>query len=186
MSHSSVKHTFLTHEVVVLTGFSKYMLDYLAREDIFRPSDRKDGFPGSKRKYSFEDVVLLRALKTICVGKGKIRHFARSLKNYRETFGPLLPGQQIEKFLVVQGNSLCACDSGEGPIDLITGQRTLSFVVDLGMVVQDVGNHVILDPTTNELQLTKAARMKADAERERNWAPIRARRAKNQSTGRLR
>lgn len=178
MNKSTVKRTFFTHEAVVLTGFSKYMLDYLAREDIFRPSGSKEGIPGSRREYSFEDVVLLRALKTICAGKGKIRHFTRSLKNYRRTFGPLLPRQQIEKFLVVQGNKLCAYDCGEGPIDLITGQRTLSFVVDLGMVVRDVERHVLLDERTNALRLTRAAQLKADAERERNWAPIRARRAK--------
>ncbi len=178
MVNSTVKRTFFTHEAVVLTGFSKYMLDYLAREDIFRPSVGKEGIPGSKRQYTFDDVVLLRALKTICAGKGRIRHFTRSLKTYRRTFGPLLPGQQIEKFLVVQGDRLCAYDSGEGPIDLITGQRTLSFVVDLGMVVRDVGRHVVLDPTTNALRLTKAAKLKADAERERNWAPIRERRVK--------
>lgn len=177
MTDSTVKRTFFTHETVVLTGFSKYMLDYLAHEDIFRPSNRTEGISGSKREYSFEDVVLLRALKTICAGKGNIRHFTKSLKNYRKTFGPLLPGQQIEKFLVVQGNRLCAYDCGEGPIDLITGQRTLSFVVDLGMVVRDVERHVFLDTKTNALQLTKTARLKADAERERNWAPIRARRA---------
>jgi hypothetical protein len=170
--------TFFTHEAVVLTGFSRYMLDYLAREDIFRPSGRKDGVSGRKREYSFEDVVLLRALKTICAGKGKIRHFTRSLKNYRKTFGPLLPGQQIEQFLVVQGNSLCAYDCGKGPIDLITGQRTLSFVVDLGIVVRDIRRHVALDRSNNAFRLTKTAKLKANAERERNWAPIRARRAK--------
>lgn len=154
------------------------MLDYLAREDIFRPSDRKEHISGSKREYSFEDVILLKALKTICAGKGKIRHFSRSLKNYRKTFGPLLPGQKLEKLLVVQGNRLCAYDSGEGSIDLITGQRALSFVVDLGVVLRDVGRHIVLDPMTNALQLTKAAKLKADAEKERNWAPVRKRRAK--------
>lgn len=154
------------------------MLDYLAREDIFRPSGRKAGIPGSRREYSFEDIVLLRALKTICVGKGKIRHFTRSLQSYRRTFGPLLPGQRVEEFLVVQGNRLCAYDSGEGPIDLITGQRTLSFLVDLRMVVQDIERLLVIDRRTNGLQLTKAAKVRADAERERHWAPIRARREK--------
>ncbi|RFP08277.1 MULTISPECIES: hypothetical protein [unclassified Duganella] len=184
MSDIRVKQTFFTHETVVLTGFSKYMLDYLAREDVFRPSGRNVGVPGNKREYSFEDVVLLRALKTICAGKGKIRHFTRSLKNYRKTFGPLQPGQRVEKFLVVQGNRLCAYDSGEGAIDLITGQRTLSFVLDLGMVVQDLERHVVIDPKTNAIRLTTAAQRKADAERERNWAPVRARRekAKKQAT----
>lgn len=178
MANSTIKRTFYTHEAVVLTGFSKYMLDYLAREDIFRPSGRSVSVPGHRREYSFEDVVLLRALKTICVGKGKICHFTRSLKNYRKNFGPLLPGQRIEQFLVVQGNRLCAYDNGDGPIDLITGQRTLSFVVDLKVVIQEVESHIIFDRKTNALRLTKAAKLKADAERERNWAPIRARREK--------
>ena len=181
MAHSDVKHTFFTHEVVVLTGFSKYMLDYLAYEDIFRPTGRSDLASGKVRTYSFEDVVLLRALKTICAGKGKIRHFSQSLKNFRRTFGPLEPGQPIERFLVVQGNRLCAYDGGEGAIDLITGQRTLSFIVDLGAVLRSVSRQVVLDRKTNELRLTKAARLKADAERERAWAPIRERRAKEKA-----
>lgn len=174
----NAKHTFLTHEVVVLTGFSRYMLDYLAREDIFRPSGRNAGISGNRREYSFSDVVLLRALKTICVGKGKIRHFTRSLKSYRKTFGPLLPGQPVEKFLVVQGNKLCTYDGGEGALELITGQRTLSFVLDLQTVVKDIERHVIVDRENIGFCLTKAAKLKADAERERNWAPIRARREK--------
>ncbi len=181
MDNITVKRTFVTHEAIVLTGFSKYMLDYLAREDIFHPSGKNAGAPGKKREYSFEDIVLLRALKAICTGKGKIRHFTQSLKNYRKTFGPLLPGQQVEKFLVVQGNSLCAYESGKAPLDLITGQCTLSFVVDLNMVVKDVERHIVIDRRTNALSLTKAARLKADAERERSWAPIRERREKNKA-----
>lgn len=181
MSTGSVKRTFLTHEVVVLTGFSKYMLDYLAHEDIFRPTGRSELASGKARTYSFEDVVLLRALKTICVGKGKIRHFSQSLKNYRSTFGPFEHGQSVERFLVVQGNRLCAYDGGEGAIDLITGQRTLSFVVDLGAVMRSVSRQVVFDKRTNELRLTKAAKLKADAERERAWAPIRERRAKTKA-----
>lgn len=176
MKNIAIKRVFLTHEVVVLTGFSKYMLDYLAREDIFRPSGRKKTVPGKKREYTFEDVVLLRALKTICIGKGQIRHFTKSLKNYRKTFGPLLPGQNLEKFLVVQGNNLCAYDNAGEPFELISGQRTLTFVVDLKMVIKDIEQHIIIDQKTNALSLTKIAKQKADAERERSWAPIRSRR----------
>jgi hypothetical protein len=177
MAGADVKSTFLMHEVVVLTGFSKYMLDYLAHEDIFCPSHPIKGTPGRARRYSFEDVVLLRALKTICAGKGQIRHFTKSLQNYRRTFGPLRPGQRIEEFLVVQGDKLCAYDSGEGPIDLITGQRSLSFVVDLSVICGEVLRNLVVDPKSNTVQLTKAAKLKANAERERIWAPIRERRA---------
>lgn len=177
MAGADVKSTFLTHEVVVLTGFSKYMLDYLAREDIFCPSHRADGIQGNARRYSFEDVVLLRALKTICAGKGQIRHLTKSLRNYRRTFGPLKPGQRIEEFLVVQGNKLCAYDTGEGSIDLITGQRTLSFVVDLSVICREVARNLVVDTKSNAVRLTTAARLKANSERERVWAPVRQRRA---------
>lgn len=177
MSGLTVKTTFLVHEVVVLTGFSKYMLDYLAREDIFRPTHRDGVLPGTPRLYTFEDVVLLRALKTICAGKGQIKHFTKSLRNYRRTFGPLTPGGRIEEFLVVQGDKLCAYDSSEGAIDLITGQRTLSFVVDLSVVSRDVSRNLVVDVRSKTVRLTSAARLKADAERERIWAPIRRRRA---------
>jgi len=178
MVNETIKRTFLTHETVVLTGFSKYMLDYLAREDIFRPSSRNMAVSGKRREYSFEDVVLLRALKAICAGKGQIRHFTRSLKNYRKTFGPLQPGQHLEKLLVVQGNSLCAYDKAEAAFDLISGQRTLSFEIDLTAVVKEIEQHVVVNRRTNGLCLTKAAARKAEAVRERNWAPIRARREK--------
>jgi DNA-binding transcriptional MerR regulator len=178
MSSNEIKCTFLTHEVVVLTGFSKYMLDYLAREDIFRPSSRKNNVSGKRRLYSFEDVVLLRALKTICAGKGQIRHFTKSLKIYRKTFGPLRPGQHVKNILVVQGDRLCAYDNCKDAYDLISGQRTLSFVIDLEAVVRDVERHIDIDQQKLAFCLTKAAKSKANAERERNWEPVRVRRDK--------
>jgi hypothetical protein len=41
-----------------------------------------------------------------------------------------------------------------------------------------VRRNVVVDPKTKVLRLTKAAQVRADAERERIWAPIRERRAR--------
>lgn len=176
MSHDPIKAHFAIHEVVVLSGFTKYMLDYLAREDIFRPGKRDEWGRGRRRLYSYEDVVLLRALHKICAGKGKISHLKASLKSYRQKMGPLRPGQDMNRLLVVQGNKLCTYDDGARPLELVTGQLTLSFVVDLGVVSKEVDKLIILDPKSQLITLSRAARLKADAERQRIWGPIKARR----------
>src|SRR5690242_3896152 len=100
MNPTSVKPTkthFFTHEVIVLTGFSKYMLDYLVREEIFVPSLGSQRIKGLKRRYTYQDVVLLRTLHEICVRKGKISHLRDALNRFRREFGSLLPGQRVDQ-----------------------------------------------------------------------------------------
>jgi hypothetical protein len=177
MYPQSVKSYFAIHEVVVLSGFTKYMLDYLARDGIFAPSGSAKGGRGRRRCYTYEDVVLLRALRTICAGKGKIRHLKESLVRFRKEVGPITPGQRLETLLVVRGDKLCTCGGGEGPIELLTGQLTLSFVVDLSMVSEAVAKCVVIDAESRKVvRLTPAAARKAEEERQRTWASVKRQR----------
>lgn len=176
MSIQPVKSFFTIHEVVVLSGFSKYMLDYLAREEIFAPSGHCDGRRGMRRRYTYEDVVLLRALCSICAGKGKIRHLKEALLKFRAEFGPMKPGQRIDRQLFVHGNELCAYTGPESGRQIRSGQMTLSFVVDLSVVSQAVADCVVVKPGIEGFALTKSAASKAEQERQRIWAPVRARR----------
>ena len=141
----SVKSTFAIHEVVVLSGFSKHMLDYLAREDIVRPSSDGLAGKGRRRRYSYADVVVLRALHAICEGKGKIRHLADALAELRRELGPLQPGHRLEKLLFVNGDELCLRTGVETGRELRSGQLTLSFVVDLESVSQFVDGALTKD-----------------------------------------
>lgn len=173
---ATVKSYFVTHEVVVLTGFSKYMLDYLAREDIFAPTGQAQGNRGVRRRYAYEDVVLLRALNVICAGKGKIRHLRDALLAFRSTFGPMKPGQRLDKTLFVQGDELCVYTSSEGGRQLRSGQMTFSFVVDLSVISQGVADCIEVEPGTGRFQLTRMAALEAEEERQRIWALAKARR----------
>jgi hypothetical protein len=173
---ATVKSTFFVHEVVVLTGFTKYMLDYLAREDIFAPSDIGKSSRGVRRRYTYEDVVLLRALNAICIGKGKIRHLKDALLRFRTTFGSMKPGQRLDKQLYVQGDELCVFTSAEGGRQLRSGQMTFSFVVDLSAVNQALSDCVEVEPRTGELRLNSEAARAAEEERQRIWSAVRTRR----------
>lgn len=165
-------------EVVVLTGFSKYMLDYLVREEIFSPSGSGEGKRGVRRRYTYADVVLLRALHSICTGKGKIRHLRQALSNFRREFGQIAPKQKLKELLFVQGDELCAYTAGEGGRQLRSGQLTFSFVVDLAAVSQQVADCLVINAETRRLSLSPAISRMAEKERQRIWASIRARRSR--------
>lgn len=173
----SVKFHFPIHEVVALTGFTKYMLDYLAREDIFSPSAQIKGGRGIRRRYTYEDVVLLRALHRVCISNGKIRHLKEALLKFRDEFGPLMPGQKLDKQLFVQGDELCCFTSAQGGRQIRSGQMTFSFVIDLSVISNELAKCIVMEPSTRGFRLTPEMAEKAEEERQRIWAPIKARRA---------
>ena len=152
------------------------MLDYLAREDIFRPASVGGGTRGRRRQYTYQDIVLLRALHAICAGKGKIRHLKDALAVLRAEVGPMAAGQRIDTLLFVQGDELCLRTGSEFGRQLRTGQMTLSFVVDLKAVSDELAEVVSVDQRTGGLGLEPATAAMAEAERMRNWEPILERR----------
>ena len=169
--------SFALHEVVVLTGFTKHMLDYLAREDILSPARGEQDRRGKRRRYSYEDVVLLRALHTICAGRGKVRFLKQSLAAYRAEAGRLIPGQRIDQLLVVEGDKLCIREPKSSFRELATGQLAFSFVVDLLEVTSAIASRLEVDEFSGVATLNVDAARDAERVRQEAWAPIRARRS---------
>lgn len=176
MRASLVKSTFAIHEAIVLSGFSKHMLDYLAREEIFRPSQAEPSKRGRRRSYTYQDVVLLRALHAICAGKGKIRHLKESLAALRAEVGPLVPGQRVDRLLFVEGDELCLRTARDSGRQLRTGQLTFAFVVDLRAMSERLAEVVSVDAVSGGIVLDAETASLAEAERMRTWGAIRARR----------
>jgi hypothetical protein len=177
MSNSQVKKFFTVHEVVVLTKFSTHMLSYLAREEILAPSlggKRR----GVRRQYAYEDVVLLRALYSICAGKGKIRHLKTALAKLRADIGSIRPGTQLEELLFVEGDELCLRTGADVGRQLRNGQHTFSFIVDLKHASASVADAISVNTKSGAFSLKPRVAAKAESERQRSWSLIRNRRAK--------
>jgi len=178
MHKAIVKNYFAIHEVEHFTGFTRYMLDYLVREGILEPSLNTQDERGVVRRYSYADVVLLRALKSICVGKGKIRHLKESLLKFRMTVGPMRPAMQIARLLFVEGNELCLRTSSEGAMVLRSGQMLLTnFVIDLSAVTSEIASGVIVE-RGDMFRLTDAAHAAAEGIRLARWEHVRKLRIK--------
>jgi DNA-binding transcriptional MerR regulator len=110
-------------------------LDYWARTDLIRPSVTDASGSGSRRRYSYKDLLELRVIKTLLDSGFK-------LESVREVFHYLREQMQTDvaaAHLVISGNSVVlAADDGELIDVLRKGQGVLTNVLSLSNVKQEV------------------------------------------------
>lgn len=56
---------YTTSEVAQITGFSMRQLDYWAQQGILKPGIQQSHGPGTRRRYSFDDIIQLRFIRQI-------------------------------------------------------------------------------------------------------------------------
>ena len=71
---------FQTRDVVELLGISRRQLQYWAQTDLIRPSDRT---PGGHGRYTFEDLVALKAAKRLIDAGVSVQGIRRSIAALR-------------------------------------------------------------------------------------------------------
>lgn len=122
-----------------VVGITYRQLDYWARTDLIRPSLSDASGSGSRRKYSYKDLLELKVIKTLLDAGFK-------LESVRDVFGymrELVDTEIASAHLVINGNSvLLARDDGE-LIDLVKGGQTvLANVLSLGSVKAQIDAEV--------------------------------------------
>ena len=112
-----------------VVGITYRQLDYWARTDLIRPSLSDAAGSGSRRRYSYNDLLELKAIKKLLDAGIKLEQVRKGFENLREHVGADIAAAHI----VIDGNSVSLCDQG-GLIDLInTGQGVLN-VLSMGGV----------------------------------------------------
>ena len=76
------KNTYTTGGIAHITGFSIRQLDYWASQNIVVPSAQKSHGPGTRRLYTFEDVVQFRFIR-------QLRNHGWSLQKIRKAISKL-------------------------------------------------------------------------------------------------
>jgi len=131
-------HGFTAGEAEKLTGVPYYRLDYWARSGFIRPSIAGAEGKGSKRLYSFRDLVALRTareLRNSGVPLQTLRKVVRYLRRLKGLENPL-----AEARLVVAGDDVILVESREKLISILKspGQGMLHLVLDLPRVVKEL------------------------------------------------
>ena len=129
-----------------LVGITYRQLDYWARTDLIRPSLADAQGSGSRRSYSYQDLLELKVVKTL-LDAGIRLEMVRDVFSYlRENLGADVASAN----LVINGSSPLLV-SGEEIIDLIHKGQGVLNVLPLAGVKEELDNAIIdLFPSVEE------------------------------------
>lgn len=117
-----------------VVGISYRQLDYWARTDLIRPSVTDAAGSGSRRMYSYRDLLELRVIKSLLDAGIKLESVRKAFTYLRDQADTDI----ATATLVISGNDVLLCD-GEMLIDIVRrgGQGVLN-VLAIGGVKSDL------------------------------------------------
>lgn len=116
-----------------VVGITYRQLDYWARTDLIRPSLTDAAGSGSRRRYSYKDLLELRVIKTLLDSGIK-------LESVRDVFDYLrehVDADIASAHLVINGSSVVLCQ-GDELIDVLARGQGVLNVLSLAGVKQEV------------------------------------------------
>ena len=125
---------FSGREAADIVGITYRQLDYWARTDLIRPSLADAKGSGSRRRYSYRDLIELKMIKTL-IDAGQRLDRVRKAFDYLRDLGDDLTSVQ----LVIAGDSVVLVRDGEDLIDVVNkyqGQGVLNLLALNGVVEQ--------------------------------------------------
>jgi len=141
---------FSGREAADIVGITYRQLDYWARTDLIRPSLADAKGSGSRRRYSYKDLVELKMIKTLLDAGQKLER-VRAAFEYLRDLGDDLSAAQ----LVIAGDSVVLVREGENLIDVVNkyqGQGVLNLLALDGVVEQVEAAILELRPLDAELE----------------------------------
>ncbi len=115
---SEARDLYRASDVVQIVKISRRQLQYWAQTDLIRPSART---PGGHGRYTFEDLVALKAAKRLIDAGVSVQRIRKSIRVLQRTL-PTVQRPLTELILVATGDVLLAFKDGTA-FDAISGQE---------------------------------------------------------------
>jgi DNA-binding transcriptional MerR regulator len=116
-----------------VVGISYRQLDYWARTDLIRPSLTDAAGSGSRRRYSYSDLLELKTIKKLIDAGIKLEQIRKVFEYLREHVATDIASAHI----VIDGNSVVLCD-GDQLIDVLKHGQGVLNVLSLGGVKEEL------------------------------------------------
>jgi DNA-binding transcriptional MerR regulator len=127
-----------------IVGISYRQLDYWARTDLVRPSLVDASGSGSRRSYSYRDLLELKVIKTLLDSGLKLESVRQVFAFVREQLGEDITSANI----VISGKKSVLVKSGEELIDVLQKGQGVLNVLPLAGVKDEVDARIVeLFPT---------------------------------------
>ena len=138
MSNTASTEGFSGRQTAEVVGISYRQLDYWARTDLIRPSLTDASGSGSRRRYSYQDLLELRVVKTLIDAGIK-------LESVREVFAYLrthVSADIASAHLVISGQTVVLAQ-GDELIDVVKQGQGVLNVLSLAGVKSDIDAQLI-------------------------------------------
>ena len=129
---SAARDLFRASDVVQIVEISRRQLQYWAQTDLIRPSART---PGGHGRYTFEDLVTLKASKRLIDAGVSVQRIRKSIRALRKML-PTVQRPLAELILVATGDVVLAFKDGTA-FDAISGQQWVFEVARFKREVED-------------------------------------------------
>lgn len=128
-----------------IVGISYRQLDYWARTDLVRPSLADAQGSGSRRRYSYRDLLELKVIKQLLDAGLKLESVREVFAYLRESLGEDVTTAN----LVINGRNSVVVASGDELIDVLNAGQGVFNVLALGGVKDDLDAAIVeFRPTT--------------------------------------
>jgi len=155
---------FSGRKTAEIVGISYRQLDYWARTDLVRPSLADAKGSGSRRRYSYRDLLELKVIKQLLDAGLKLESVRDVFAYLRESLGEDIATAN----LVINGKNSVVVASGDELIDVLNAGQGVFNVLALGGVKDD------LDAAIVELRPTPAASPAAEPDLDAEAPPASA------------
>lgn len=123
-----------------IVGITYRQLDYWARTDLVRPSLADATGSGSRRRYSYRDLLELKVVKTLLDAGIKLESVREAFSYLRDQLGEDVASAQ----LVISGGSAILVRDGDELVDVLKqGQFVMTSVLSLGGVQKEVDDAIV-------------------------------------------
>lgn len=122
-----------------IVGITYRQLDYWARTDLIRPSLTDAEGSGSRREYSYRDLVELKVIKNLLDSGIRLEQVREIFKYLQDELGEDVATAN----LVVNGAQPMLVRSGEEVIDLLQNGQGVLNILPLGAVVEEVDEKLV-------------------------------------------
>ena len=124
-AEGTVEDGYRGPQVCSLVGITYRQLDYWARTDLIKPSLEEAKGSGSRRRYSYRDLLELRIIKTLLDAGIRLESVRDVFANLREHVGPDISSANI----VISGTSSVVLQTDDELIELMKrGQGVLNIL----------------------------------------------------------
>ncbi len=115
---SGCRDFYQTRDVVEILGLSRRQLQYWAQTEFVQPSETTQG---GHRRYSFEDLVALKAAKRLIDAGVSLQRIRKSIQSLRQTLPSV--GQPLSELVLVATGDLVLVFREGSAFEAVSGQE---------------------------------------------------------------